>query len=139
MRFLVIVKASRASEAGELPSTEMLAAMGRFNQELVESGIMLAGEGLQDTSKGARIQFGKNQTVTKGPFPFTNELVAGYWVWKLPSLDEAITWLKKAPFLEGDIVEIRQIFEAEDFGAQLTPELRAQERQLGEQIAAYTH
>ncbi|MDP4198083.1 MAG: YciI family protein [Bacteroidota bacterium] len=137
MRFLVIVKASKASERGDMPSTEMLTAMGRFNQQLVDAGIMLAADGLHPSSKGARVHFGKNQTVTKGPFTNTNDLVAGYWVWRLPSLDDAIAWLKRAPFLEGDEVEIRPIFEAEDFGEQLTQELREQERRQGQKIAEY--
>jgi len=137
---MVIVKASKASEAGELPSTEMLTAMGKFNEELVKAGIMLAGEGLQDSSRGARVRWeGKNRVVTHGPFPNPKELVAGYWIWKCASLDEAIEWIKRAPFLEGDEIEIRQIFEAEDFGENFTPELREQEAQLGKQIASYSN
>ncbi|MEP7235807.1 MAG: YciI family protein [Ignavibacteriota bacterium] len=140
MRFMVIVKANKDSEAGVLPSTEMLTEMGKFNEELVKAGIMLAGEGLHDSSKGVRIHFdGKNRTVTHGPFPNTNELVAGYWVWKLNSIDEATNWLKKAPFNNGEEVEIRRIFEAEDFGENLTPELREQEARLAKQAAEYAN
>ena len=138
MRFMVIVKASKASEAGEMPSTEMLTEMGNYNQQLIDAGVMLAGEGLLASSKGARVTFGKNQTVSYGPFPETTSLVAGYWVWKLNSLDEAIAWIKKAPFLDGDQVEIRQIASAEDFGENFTSELREQERKMGEQIASYS-
>src|SRR5262245_28160261 len=138
MRFMVIVKANKASEAGELPSTEMLEAMGNYNEELVKAGIMLAGEGLRDTSKGVRVRFsGKDREVTKGPFPFTKELIAGYWIWKCKSLEEATDWIKRAPFLEGDEIEIRQIFEAEDFGENFTPELREQEKELAGKIAEY--
>ena len=137
MRFMVIVKANKDSEAGVLPSTEMLTEMGKFNEELVKAGVMLAGEGLHDSSKGVRIRFdGKDRTVKKGPFPNTKELIAGYWVWKVNSLAEATSWLKKAPFDGGEEVEIRQIFAAEDFGENLTPELREQEQRLGKQIAA---
>src|SRR5256885_475655 len=129
MRFMVIVKASKESEAGGIPSTELLTEMGKYNQQLIDAGVMLAGEGLLESKKGARVRFnGRNNTsVTKGPFPETESLVAGYWVWKLNSLDEAIAWLKKAPFEEGE-VEIRQIASAEDFGEQFTPELREQEK-----------
>ena len=141
MRFMVLVKASKASEKGELPSTEMLSEMGKFNQELAEAGIMLAGEGLRSSANGARVLFeGNNKsTVEHGPFPYTKELVAGYWIWKLPSMDDAVAWLKRAPFLEGDVVEIRRIFEAEDFGEQLTAELREQEAQMTKQIASYSN
>jgi hypothetical protein len=131
---MVIVKASQASEAGELPSTEMLAAMGKFNEELVKAGIMLAGEGLHDSSKGKRIRFnGDKRTVIDGPFAETKELIAGFWLWQVRSMDEAVEWLKRAPFEDGDEVEIRRVFEAEDFGENLTPELREQERRVGEQ------
>jgi hypothetical protein len=134
MRVMVIVKASQASEAGELPSTEMLAAMGKFNEELVKAGIMLAGEGLHDSSKGKRIRFnGDKRTVIDGPFAETKELIAGFWLWQVRSMDEAVEWLKRAPFEDGDEVEIRRVFEAEDFGENLTPELREQERRVGEQ------
>jgi len=134
MRVMVIVKASQASEAGELPSTEVLAAMGKFNEELVKAGIMLAGEGLHDSSKGKRIRFnGDKRTVIDGPFAETKELIAGFWLWQVRSMDEAVEWLKRAPFEDGDEVEIRRVFEAEDFGENLTPELREQERRVGEQ------
>jgi hypothetical protein len=130
MRFMVIVKANKDSEAGVLPSTEMLAEMGKFNEQLVKAGVMLAGEGLQPTSKGVRVRFGGSKpTVVDGPFSETKELIAGFWIWQLKSLEEAIEWLKRAPFPEGE-VEIRQIFEAEDFGENLTPELREQEERL---------
>ena len=137
MRFMVIVKADKNSEAGEMPSEQMLTDMGKFNEELANAGVMLAGEGLQPSSKGARVKFGgKGQTsVTDGPFAETKELVAGFWLWKCKSPEEAIEWLKKAPF-ENTEVEIRQVFEAEDFGAEFTPELRAQEARIREQISA---
>jgi hypothetical protein len=136
MRFMVIVKASEESEAGKLPSTEMLTAMGNFNEELVKAGVMLAGEGLQASSKGARVKFSGGQTtVIDGPFAETKELVAGYWMWQCKSLDEAIGWLKRAPFEEGDQVEIRQVFEAADFGDEFTPELREQEERLRAEVA----
>jgi hypothetical protein len=136
MRFMVIVKADKNSEAGVLPSHELLAEMGKFNEELVKAGVMLAGEGLQASSKGARVTFsGNKRTVTDGPFAETKELVAGFWLWQVRSKEEAIEWLKRAPFREGE-VEIRQVFEAEDFGAEFTPELREQEERLREQIAA---
>ena len=131
MRFIVLVKASPESEAGIMPSTELLTAMGKFNEELVNAGVMLAGEGLHPSSKGARVKFdGDKRTITDGPFAETKELLAGYWVWKCKSKQEAIDWLKRAPFDGGTEVEIRQIFEAEDFGAELTPELREQEDRL---------
>jgi len=134
MRVMVIVKASRESEAGELPSTEMLAAMGKFNEELVKAGVMLAGEGLQASSKGKRIRFdGSKRTVIDGPFAETKELIAGFWLWQVRSMDEAVEWLKRAPFEDGAEVEIRQVFEAEDFGENFTPELREQEKRVGEQ------
>jgi hypothetical protein len=136
MRFMVIVKANKDSEAGVLPDQKMLAEMGKFNEELANAGVMLAGEGLQASSKGARVRFtGKKRTVTDGPFAETKELVAGYWVWQVKSKDEAIEWLKRAPFEEGE-VEIRQIFEADDFGPEFTPELREQEERIREQTAA---
>jgi hypothetical protein len=137
MRFMVIVKASKESEAGTLPSKELLTAMGKFNEELVKAGVMLAGEGLQASSKGARVKFSAGKTtVTDGPFAETKELVAGFWMWQCKSLDEAIQWLKRAPFEEGDEVEIRQVFEAADFGDEFTPELREQEERLRAQVAA---
>src|SRR5262245_23267256 len=127
MRFMVIVKASNESEAGVLPSKEILTKMGKFNEELAKAGVMLAGEGLHPSSKGARVKFsGGKQTVIDGPFAETKELVAGFWLWKCKSRQEAIDWLKRAPFDETE-VEIRQVFEAEDFGAEFTPKLRAQE------------
>ena len=135
MRFAVLVKATKDSEAGVLPSTEMLAKMGRFNEELVKAGVMLAGEGLQASAKGARVKFaGGKPTVVDGPFAETKELVAGFWVWQCKSRQEAIDWLKRAPFTDEE-VEIRQIFEAEDFGADFTPELRAQEERLRAEVA----
>ena len=134
MRFMVIVKADKDSEAGVMPSKELLTAMGNFNEELVKAGVMLAGEGLQPSSKGARVRFsGGNKTVIDGPFPETKELVAGYWMWQCKSLAEAIDWLKRAPF-EDTEVEIRQVFEAADFGDELTPELREQEERLRAQV-----
>lgn len=137
MKFMVIVKANKDSEAGVLPTTDQLAEMGKFNEELVNAGVMLVGEGLQDTSKGARVKFnGKNSSVNYGPFPLTGDLIAGYWIWKCSSLDEAVEWLKRAPFPDGE-VEIRQIFSAEDFGENFTPELREQEARLGKQIAEF--
>ena len=136
MRFMVIVKADKNSEAGVLPSHELLAEMGKFNEELVKAGVMLAGEGLQASSKGARVKFsGNKRTVTDGPFTETKELVAGFWLWQVRSKEEAIEWLKRAPFREGE-VEIRQVFEAEDFGPEFTPELREQEERLRKQVAA---
>ncbi len=131
MRFMVIVKANKDSEAGILPSTEILTAMGKFNEELVKAGVMLAGEGLHPSSKGVRVRFsGGKHTVIDGPFAETKELVAGFWLWQVKSKQEAIEWLKRAPFGGGTEIEIRQVFEADDFGPQLTPELRAQgERQ----------
>ncbi len=136
MRFMVIVKASKESEAGEMPSEKILTDMGNFNEQLVKAGVMLAGDGLQPSSKGARVKFsGKNRIVTDGPFAETKELVAGFWIWKCKSLAEAIDWLKKAPFDGGTEVEIRQIFEAEDFGAEFTPEAREQEAKLRAKLA----
>ena len=139
MRVMVIVKASRESEAGTLPSTEMLAAMGKYNEELAKAGIMLAGEGLHDSSKGKRIRFeGKKRTVIDGPFAETKELIAGFWLWQVRSMEEAIEWVKRCPnpqLGESDI-EIRPVFEMEDFGAEFTPELRAQEERMREAITA---
>lgn len=131
MRFMVIVKASKDSEAGVLPSRELLTEMGTFNEELAKAGVLLAGEGLQASSKGARVKFsGKNRTVVDGPFAETKELIAGYWMWKCKSLDEAIEWVKRCPnpHSEDCEIEIRQVFEAEDFGADFTPEMREQEK-----------
>src|SRR3954467_13061182 len=136
MRFMVIVKATRNSEAGIMPKEELFAEMGRFNEELVKAGVMLAGEGLHPSSKGARVKFsGGKRTVIDGPFAETKELVAGFWLWQVRSKEEAIEWLKRAPFREGE-VEIRQVFEAEDFGDEFTPELREQEERLRQQISA---
>jgi hypothetical protein len=136
MRFMVLVKANEESEAGVMPTTEMLTEMGQFNEELVKAGVMLAGEGLHPSSKGARVKFtGKATTVTDGPFAETKELVAGFWIWQVGSLQEAIDWIKRAPFQDTEI-EIRQIFDAADFGEALTPELRAQEERLRAESAA---
>lgn len=133
MRVMVIVKANKDSEAGILPSQKMLTEMGKFNEELVKAGVMLAGEGLQASSKGARVRFsGAKRTVIDGPFAETKELVAGFWLWQVKSKAEAIEWLKRAPFEEGE-VEIRQVFETEDFGAEMTPELREQEERIRKQ------
>ena len=131
MRFMVIVKANKDSEAGALPSTEMLAEMGKFNEELVKAGVMLAGEGLQASSKGVRVRYdGKQRSVIDGPFAETKELIAGFWLWQVTSKEEAIEWLKRAPFDGGAEVELRQVFEAADFGDAFTPELREQEDRL---------
>ena len=137
MRFMVIVKADKDSEAGIMPSEKLLADMTTYNEELAKAGVMLAGEGLHPSSKGARVRFdGQGKTsVIDGPFAETKELVAGFWLWKCASLDEAIEWLKKAPFGGGGEVEIRQVFEAEDFGKELTPELQQREARLREQIS----
>jgi hypothetical protein len=133
---MIIVKANKDSEAGAMPSEEMLTAMGKYNEELVKAGVMLAAEGLHASSKGARIKFsGGNRIVTDGPFAETKELIAGYWLWQVNSKEEAIEWLQRAPF-EDTEVEIRQVFEAEDFGAEFTPELRAQEERLRAEVAA---
>ena len=131
MRFMVIVKADKNSEAGVMPSTEMLTAMGKFNEEMVKAGVMLAGEGLHPTSKGARIKYsGKQPSVSHGPFGVTSDLVAGFWLIQVTSLEEAVEWMKRAPFDGGAEIEIRQVFDAEDFGEALTPELREQEERL---------
>jgi hypothetical protein len=131
---MVIVKADKNSEAGVLPDQKLLADMGKFNEELTKAGVMLAGEGLQPSSKGARVRFsGGKKTVIDGPFAESKELVAGFWLWSVKSMDEAIEWLKRAPF-EGTEVEIRPVFEAEDFGEAFTPELREQEERLRRQI-----
>ena len=130
MRFMVIVKANRESEAGTMPNEQMLAEMTKYNEELAKAGVMLAGEGLHPSAKGARVKFsGDKRSVTEGPFAATSELVAGFWLWRVSSREEAIEWLKRAPFREGE-VELRQIFEAEDFGDALTPELREREERL---------
>jgi hypothetical protein len=139
MRFIVMVKASPESEAGVLPSQELLTEMGKFNEELVKAGVMLEGEGLHPSSKGARVKFsGSKRTVIDGPFAETKELVAGFWVWQVRSKEEAIEWAKRCPNPTGadGELEIRQIFEADDFGAEFTPELREQEERLRAQVAA---
>lgn len=136
MRVMVIVKASKESEAGQMPSEQLLRDMGNFNEELVKAGVMLAGDGLHPSSKGKRVKFsGTNRTVIDGPFAETKELIAGYWLWRVKSMDEAVNWLKRAPFDGGTELEIRPIFEAEDFGKEFTPELRAQEERLRTEIA----
>ena len=133
MRFMVIVKANKDSEAGVLPDEKMLLEMGKYNEELAKAGIMLAGEGLQASAKGARVRFdGKKRTVIDGPFAESKELVAGFWLWQVKSKEEAIEWLKRAPFQEGE-VEIRQVFENEDFGEALTPEAAALEERIRKQ------
>src|SRR5260370_3218212 len=134
MRVMVIVKANKDSEAGILPSTEILTKMGKYNEELVKAGVMLAGEGLQASSKGKRVRFsGEKPTVIDGPFTETKELIAGFWLWQVRSMEEAVEWLKRSPFGGGAEVEIRQVFEAEDFGAQLTPELKERGERLWQQ------
>jgi len=137
MRFMVIVKANKDSEAGVLPDAKILTDMTKFNEELVKAGVMLAGEGLQPSSKGVRVKFGpgNKKTVIDGPFAETKELIAGFWLWQCKSRDEAIEWLKRAPFGGGEEIEIRQVFEADDFGANLTPETRAREERIARQIA----
>jgi hypothetical protein len=138
MRFMVIVKANADTEAGQLPSTELLAAMGKYNDDLVKAGVMLAGEGLQPSSKGARIKFsGSKRTVVDGPFAETKELIAGFWLWQCRSMEEAIEWAKRCPNPTGaeSELEIRQVFEQEDFGAEFTPELREQERRVNAKAA----
>ncbi len=139
MRFMVIVKATPESEAGELPSTELLEAMGTYNEELAKAGIMLAGEGLQPSSKGARVRFeGSERSVVDGPFAETKELIAGFWLWEVRSMEEAIEWVKRCPNpMQGESeIEIRQVFEADDFGENLTPQLREAEERLRKQIEA---
>jgi hypothetical protein len=137
MRFMVLVPGSAESEAGEMPSTEDLEAMTKYNEELVKAGVMLAGDGLHPTSKGAKVRFdGGERTVIDGPFTEARELVAGYWVWECGSRDEAIEWLKRAPFDGGVEVELRQVFEQDDFAEQLTPELRETQDRLREQVAS---
>ena len=139
MRFMILVKADKNSEAGVLPDEKLLTEMGKYNEELVKAGIMLAGEGLQPSSKGARVRFsGKNRTVIDGPFSETKELIAGFWLWQCKSKEEAIEWVKRCPNpMAGESeIEIRQVFESEDFGAEFTPELRAQEERLRAEVAA---
>jgi hypothetical protein len=136
MKVLLIVKATKDSEAGVMPSTELLTAMGKFNEELVKAGIMEAGEGLHPSSKGFRVKFSRKQpTVTRGPFAETSELAAGFWMWNVKSMDEALEWIKKAPF-DNEEIELRQVFAAEDFGEAFTPELREQEERLRAESAA---
>lgn len=136
MRVMVIVKADRNSEAGVMPTKQLLSEMGKFNEELVKAGVMLAGDGLHPTSKGKRVKFsGQQRTVIDGPFAETKELIAGYWLWQVKSIEDAVQWLKRAPFDGGTEVEIRPVFEAADFGAELTPELRAQEERVRAQAA----
>jgi hypothetical protein len=139
MRFVILIKADKNSEAGALPDQKLLTEMGRFNEELVQAGVMLAGEGLHPSSKGARVRFsGATRTVVDGPFAETKELIAGFWIWQVKSKEEAIAWVKRCPNpMPGDSeIEIRQVFEAEDFGAEFTPELREQEERLRAQIEA---
>jgi hypothetical protein len=136
---MVMVRATKDSESGKMPDTKLLEAMTRFNEELVNAGVMLAGEGLQPSAKGARLRFSREgkRTIVDGPFPETKELIAGFWMWKVKSRQEAIEWLKRcpAPFTDQECeVELRQVFEAEDFGAEFTPELRAQEERLRERV-----
>ena len=136
MRVMVMVKATRESEAGKMPGTELLAAMGKFNEELVKAGVMLAGEGLQPTSKGKRVKFsGSTPTVIDGPFVESKELIAGFWLWQVKSMEEAVDWIKRAPFGGGVEIELRRIFETEDFGDAMTPEMREQEQRLRAQSA----
>jgi hypothetical protein len=136
MRFMVIVKANKDSEAGAMPDEKILTEMTKFNEELGKAGILLAADGLHPSSKGARVRFsGSKRTVIDGPFAETKELIAGYWLWKVKSKEEAIEWLKRAPFGEGAEVEIRQVFEPEDFGAEFTPEARATEKRLLDEAA----
>jgi hypothetical protein len=140
MRVMVIVKASEESEAGKMPSEESLAAMVKFNEELAKAGVMLAGEGLHPSSRGKRVRFsGSERTVTGGPFAQTRELVAGFWLWQVRSMDEAVAWLKRAPFDEETEVEIRPVFEADDFGKEFTPELRAQEERIRAEVERQHH
>jgi len=137
MRVIVFVKATRESEAGQMPTTDILAEMGKYNEQLVKAGVMQAGEGLHPSSRGKRVKFsGAQRTVIDGPFAETKELIAGFWIWKVQSMDEAVEWLKKAPFGGGMEIEIRPIFEAEDFGNELTPELRERGERLRQQIAS---
>ena len=141
MRFMIIVKATKDSEAGVMPGEKLLTDMGKFNEELVKAGVLLAGDGLHSSSKGARVTFsGNTRTVTDGPFAETKELIAGFWLWQVKSKHEAIEWVKRCPnpHLEGGEIEIRQVFEAEDFGAEFTPELREQEERLRAQITGKT-
>jgi hypothetical protein len=136
MRVMVIVKAGKESEAGALPDTEILTKMGKYNEQLVKAGVMLAGDGLHPTSKGKRVRFsGEKRTVIDGPFTEAKELIAGYWIWQVRSMDEAVEWLKRAPFDGGAEIELRPVFEAADFGENLTPELKERGQRLREQLA----
>ena len=136
MRVMVLVKANEESEAGAMPSTELLEQMGAYNEELVKAGVMLSGDGLHPSSKGARVRFdGSRRTVIDGPFAETKELIAGFWIWQVGSFEEAVEWLKRAPFDGGTEVELRPVFELDDFGAELTPELREQEERLRSEAA----
>lgn len=138
MRVMVLVKADSDSEAGKMPDQDLLAAMGAYNEELVKAGVMQAGEGLHPTSRGVRVRFsGEERAVRNGPFTESNDLVAGFWLWKVDSMDEAVEWLKRAPFEEAEL-EIRPVFEMEDFGAEFTPDLREQEQRLRDEIAGKT-
>jgi hypothetical protein len=137
MRVMVIVKANRESEAGQMPSEKILADMGKYNEELVKAGVMLAGEGLHPSSRGKRVKFsGADRTIIDGPFAETKDLIAGFWLWQVKSMNEAVEWLKRAPFDGGTEIEIRPVFEADDFGKEFTPELRAQEERLRARLAA---
>jgi hypothetical protein len=141
MRFMILIKADKNSEAGVLPDEQLLTEMGKFNEELVKAGVMLAGEGLHPSSKGARVKFsGEQRSVIDGPFPETKELIAGFWLWQVSSKEEAIEWVKRCPNPMGveSEIEIRQVFEAEDFGAEFTPELREQEARLRAQVGTKT-
>jgi hypothetical protein len=134
---MVIVKANKESEAGVMPSTEILSKMMKFNEELVKAGVMLAGDGLHPSSKGKRVKFpGGKASIIDGPFAETKELIAGYWIWQVRSIDEAVEWIKRSPFGDGAEIEIRPIFDPEDFGAQLTPELKEKDERLRQQVAA---
>ena len=136
MKFMILIKATTDSEAGVMPSEQLLTEMGKFNEELVKAGVMLAGEGLHPSSKGARVKFsGGKRTVIDGPFAETKELIAGFWLWQVKSKEEAIEWVKRAPMQETEL-EIRQVFEADDFGSEFTPELREQEERIRAQIAS---
>ena len=135
MRVMVIVKASKESEAGVMPGEKLLADMAKFNEQLVKAGVMLAGDGLHPTSRGKRVRFsGGERTVIDGPFDGTKELISGYWIWQVKSIEEAVEWLKRAPFGGGEELEVRPVFEAEDFGKEFTPELRAQEERLRAEV-----
>jgi hypothetical protein len=137
MRVMVIVKANKHSEAGIMPNEQILTAMGKYNEQLVKAGVMLAGEGLRSSAKGKRVKFdGGKHTITDGPFAETKELIAGFWLWQVRSMDEAIEWLKRSPFDGGTEIEVRQVFETEDFGAELTPEARERGERLRKELAS---